>query len=377
MSSLLTIEEWHAVRLSLQVATCASLLGLPLAVAIGYRLARSPGRAKWLVEVIVNLPLVLPPVVVGYLLLIIFSPRGPLGSLLWAWFGIKIVFTWWGAVLASVVVSFPLMVRAIRLAFQGIDPRLEMAARSLGAGPLRSFWTVSLPLARRGLIGGCVLGFARSLGEFCDDPGCREYRRPDCAPSLWPSIPSRTNPAAQGGRGTWSAWRFCSPAGRLPSASGSSGGKRPMPLLEVQCRHRFPSGFQLQVAFALDRRFTTLFGPSGAGKTTVLSIVAGFVRPQEGRRAAGRPHAPGHGPRHVRPGPPSLRGRGVSRRPLVSPPDGRRQSPLRPAPSQNPEACRPVRSRGRSAGDGRIAAPAPPKASRAARNNAWPWAGRC
>lgn len=145
LAGLLTAEEWHALRLSFQVAACAALLGLPPAVAIGYGLARSSLRGKWLVEVLVNVPLVLPPVVVGYLLLVCFSPHGPLGSILLAWFGVKIVFTWWAAVLASVVVSFPLMVRAIRLAFQAVDPRLEMAARSLGAGPLRSFWTVSLP----------------------------------------------------------------------------------------------------------------------------------------------------------------------------------------------------------------------------------------
>jgi len=166
VANLLTIEEWHALRLSFQVALCAALLGLPFAVAIAYWLARSAVAAKWLVELLVNLPLVLPPVVVGYLLLVCFSPTGPAGSLLLAWFGVQIVFTWWAAAMASVVVSFPLMVRAMRLAFQEIDPRLEMAARSLGAGPLRSFLTVSLPLARRGLIAGCVLGFARSLGEF-------------------------------------------------------------------------------------------------------------------------------------------------------------------------------------------------------------------
>jgi molybdate transport system permease protein len=162
---LLTIEEWHALRLSFQVATCAALLGLPFAVAAGYWLARTPFRGKWLIEVLVNLPLVLPPVVVGYLLLVCFSPHGPAGAVL-ARLGVKVVFTWWGAAMASAVVSFPLMVRAMRLAFQGIDPRLEMAAHSLGAGPLRGFFTVSLPLARRGLIAGCVLGFARSLGEF-------------------------------------------------------------------------------------------------------------------------------------------------------------------------------------------------------------------
>jgi molybdate transport system permease protein len=135
-------------------------------VAIGYWLARSSSLGKWFVEVLVNLPLVLPPVVVGYLLLVCFSPRGPIGSLLLAWFGVKIVFSWLGAVLASAVVSFPLMVRAIRLAFQGVDPRLETAAQSLGASPFWSFVTVSLPMARRGLVAGCALGFARSLGEF-------------------------------------------------------------------------------------------------------------------------------------------------------------------------------------------------------------------
>lgn len=166
LTAILTTGEWHALRLSFQVASVASLLGIPFAVVIGYRLARSPAKGKWLVEVLVNLPLVLPPVVVGYLLLVCFSPRGPVGSLLWDWFGMKVVFTWWGAVLASVVVSFPLMVRAIRLTFQGIDPRLEMAAQSLGAAPFWTFVTVSLPLARRGLVAGCVLGFARSLGEF-------------------------------------------------------------------------------------------------------------------------------------------------------------------------------------------------------------------
>ena len=163
---MLTTEEWTALRLSFQVAACAALAGLPLAVAIGYFLARSRWRAKWLVDSLVNLPLVLPPVVVGYLLLVAFSPRGPVGSLLLSWFGVRIVFTWLGAALAAVVMSFPLMVRAIRLAFQAIDPRLEMAARSLGAGRWAAFFTVTLPLARRGLVAGWVLAFARSLGEF-------------------------------------------------------------------------------------------------------------------------------------------------------------------------------------------------------------------
>lgn len=163
---LLSPEEWTALELSFLVATSAALAGLPLAIAIGYPLARVPFPGKWLAEAVVNLPLVLPPVVTGYLLLVCFGPRGPIGSLLADWFGVKIVFGWLGAVLAAAVVSFPLMVRAIRLAFQGVDPRLEMAARSLGASRLGAFFTITLPLARRGVFAGWMLAFARSLGEF-------------------------------------------------------------------------------------------------------------------------------------------------------------------------------------------------------------------
>ena len=164
--SILTPDEWTALRLSFQVAVCAAFAGLPVAVAVAYLLARGRFAGKWLMEAVVNMPLVLPPVVTGYLLLVCFGRRGPIGSLLEQWFGVTVVFTWFAAVLASMVVSFPLMVRAIRMAFQAIDPRLEMAARSLGASRTATFLTVSLPLARRGLIAGWVLAFARSLGEF-------------------------------------------------------------------------------------------------------------------------------------------------------------------------------------------------------------------
>jgi molybdate transport system permease protein len=163
---VLSAEEWTALRLSLQVAACAALAGLPFAVAIGYLLARASFPGKWLVETLVNLPLVMPPVVMGYLLLVAFAPRGPVGALLQSVLGLRIVFTWVGAALAAMVVSFPLMVRAIRLSFQSIDPRLELAARSLGASRAGAFFTVSLPLARRGLVAGWILAFARGLGEF-------------------------------------------------------------------------------------------------------------------------------------------------------------------------------------------------------------------
>jgi molybdate transport system permease protein len=164
--SLLSEDEWLALRLSFQVGVCAVVASLPFAVMIGYALARWQSRFKWLAEVVVNLPLVMPPVVTGYLLLVCFSPAGALGSMLERWFGVRIVLTWWGAALAAAVVSFPLMVRAIRLAFQAVDPRLELAARGLGASWFDAFRTITLPLARSGVLAGCVLAFARSLGEF-------------------------------------------------------------------------------------------------------------------------------------------------------------------------------------------------------------------
>jgi molybdate transport system permease protein len=162
----LSWEEWSALRLSFQVSLCAVVASLPAAIAIGYGLARWQSRAKWMLEVVVNLPLVLPPVVTGLLLLKLFAPIGPIGGALEHWFGVRIVLTWLGAAIAAAVMSFPLMVRAIRLAFQAVDPRLEMAARSLGAGRFDAFASVALPLARSGVLAGCVLAFARSLGEF-------------------------------------------------------------------------------------------------------------------------------------------------------------------------------------------------------------------
>jgi molybdate transport system permease protein len=137
-----------------------------LGITLGWLLARKRFLGKGVVETVINLPLVLPPVVTGYLLLITFGRRGLVGSYLEDWFGLRLVFDWKGAALASAVVSFPLMVRAIRTAFASVDRRLEQAARTLGAGPLDTFFTISLPLARHGVVAGCVLAFARSLGEF-------------------------------------------------------------------------------------------------------------------------------------------------------------------------------------------------------------------
>ncbi len=162
----LSIAEWTAVALSIRVALVAMLSSLPFGVAVGWLLARRNFRGKWVIETLVNLTLVLPPVVTGYLLLRMFGRQSWFGAWLEDTLGIQIAFTWWAAAIASAALGFPLMVRAIRLAFRGVDPRLEDAARSLGSSPLDAFRRVSLPLARGGIIAGAVLAFARSLGEF-------------------------------------------------------------------------------------------------------------------------------------------------------------------------------------------------------------------
>ncbi len=161
----MTAEEWGIVLLSLQVSLAAIAGALPLAFLLAWVLARLRFPGKILLDGLVHLPLVLPPVVIGWLLLIAFAPDGPGGRLL-AVFGLSVLFRWTGAAIAAAVMALPLMVRAIRLSLEAVDPRLEQAARTLGAGPLRTFMTITLPLAAPGVLAGAVLGFARSLGEF-------------------------------------------------------------------------------------------------------------------------------------------------------------------------------------------------------------------
>lgn len=158
--------ELEAIGLSLLVALAAVTASLPFGVALGWLLSRRSFFGKSAIETLVNLPLVLPPVVTGYLLLVAFGRQGWIGGLLERWFGVRLVFDWKGAALAAAVVSFPLLVRSVRVAFAGLDERLVEASRTLGAGPLDAFFTISLPLARHGVIAGSVLAFARSLGEF-------------------------------------------------------------------------------------------------------------------------------------------------------------------------------------------------------------------
>ena len=162
----LTPQDWTAVALSLRVAVVATLVSLPFGIAVATLLARKEFWGKALLDGIVHLPLVLPPVVTGYLLLITFGRKAPVGAFLADHFGIVFSFRWTGAALACGVMAFPLMVRAIRLSVEAIDRRLEDAAATLGARPAWSFATVTLPLALPGVIAGMMLAFARALGEF-------------------------------------------------------------------------------------------------------------------------------------------------------------------------------------------------------------------
>lgn len=167
MSSLwLTPLEWQALHLSLKVSICAVAFSLPLSVICAFILARRDFPGKILLDGIIHLPLVVPPVVTGYLLLVLMGKRGLIGSWLYDHLGVTVAFNWKGAALAAAVMGFPLMVRAIRLSMEAVDRGLEDAARTLGASPLRVFFSITLPLTLPGVLTGSILGFARCLGEF-------------------------------------------------------------------------------------------------------------------------------------------------------------------------------------------------------------------
>lgn len=165
MTEWLGPQEWQAVALSLKVAIWATLLSLPFGIFVALALSRWSFWGKPLLNGLVHLPLILPPVVTGYLLLLTFGPRGAIGSLL-AELGLSVAFRWTGAALAAAIMAFPLMVRSIRLSIDAVDPALEEAASSLGASRLWVFVTVTLPLALPGVLAGAVLAFAKAMGEF-------------------------------------------------------------------------------------------------------------------------------------------------------------------------------------------------------------------
>ena len=166
LTDWLSPTEWQAVALSLRVSFWATLVSLPIGIFVAYALARWSFPGKQVLNGLVHLPLILPPVVTGYLLLLTFGRRGPVGEFLEQWFGIVFAFRWTGAALAAGIMAFPLMVRAIRLAIEAVDPRLEQAAGTLGASRLWVFLTVTLPLILPGVIAGSILAFAKAMGEF-------------------------------------------------------------------------------------------------------------------------------------------------------------------------------------------------------------------
>ena len=159
-------EEWTAIELSLRVAVVATLVSTPIGIAVAWVLARRDFWGKAMLDAVIHLPLVLPPVVTGYLLLLSFGRKGPIGGFLDQYLGIVFSFRWTGAALACGVMSFPLLVRPMRLSIEAIDRRLEQAAGTLGAAPWQVFLTVTLPLAMPGILAGMILGFAKALGEF-------------------------------------------------------------------------------------------------------------------------------------------------------------------------------------------------------------------
>lgn len=164
--TLLTSAEWDIVALSLKVSVAAMLACLPVAYALAWLLARRRFPGRMLLDAAVHLPLVLPPVVTGWVLLLLFGRTGPVGAWLERVLGITLMFRWTGAALAAAVMALPLAVRAMRLSIEAVDRRLVDAARSLGAGRIRAFATITLPLSLPGILAGAVLGFARSIGEF-------------------------------------------------------------------------------------------------------------------------------------------------------------------------------------------------------------------
>jgi molybdate transport system permease protein len=166
VTDLLSPSEWQAVALSLRVSFWATLCSLPLGIATAYALARGNFWGRQALNGLVHLPLILPPVVTGYLLLLTFGRKGPVGAVLEQWFGVVLAFRWTGAVLAAAIMAFPLLVRAIRLSIEAVDPKLEQAASTLGANRVMVFATVTLPLILPGVLAGTILAFAKAMGEF-------------------------------------------------------------------------------------------------------------------------------------------------------------------------------------------------------------------
>ena len=160
------MNTWGIVGITLQIALVATLIDFPIALALSWLIVKKRIRGRTILDVLASLPLAVPPVAIGYFLLILLGRNGPIGGFLHGAFGLDVVFTWVAAALASAIVAFPLMARAIMVAMDGVDERFEMSARSLGAGTMRVIMTITIPLAYRGMLAGVLLGFVRALSEF-------------------------------------------------------------------------------------------------------------------------------------------------------------------------------------------------------------------
>ena len=281
----LSPEEWTAVRLSLKVATVATLVSLPFGIAIAMVLARGRFWGLSLLNGLVLMPLILPPVVTGYILLILFGRRGPIGAFLADHFGIVFSFRWTGAALACGVMGFPLLVRAIRLSIEAVDARLEEAAGTLGANRAWVFATVTLPLIVPGIIAGMILCFAKAMGEFgatitfvSNIPG--ETQTLPSAIYTFTQVPGgdvgalAPDPRLGRHRHAGAARLRADGAPCQPTA-------RHRMTLAVDIKHRLGT-FLLDARFATGGGLVALFGRSGAGKTSLVNAIAGLIRPDQG-----------------------------------------------------------------------------------------------
>ncbi len=286
---MLSAAESDALLLSLSVAARSVAFNLPFAILVAWLLTRTRFAGRTVFDAFVHLPLVLPPVVVGYLLLLLFGVRGPIGGWLYEHFGIQLAFTSTGAALATAVMSFPLVVRSIRIALEGLDRGLEEAARTLGAGPLDRFFSITLPLIAPGILAGAVTAFAAGLGEFgavitfaSNIPG--ETRTLPLALYTALQTPDGDALAARLALISFSLGLAGPAGGRVPRAAPAPhAGPATMSMLRVQLRKR-RGEFSLDVDFGAPvPGITALFGRSGCGKSTLISLIAGLLSPDAGK----------------------------------------------------------------------------------------------
>ncbi len=302
--------EWTAILLSLRVATVATLVATPLGIGDAWLLARRDFWGKAFIDALIYLPLVLPPVVTGYLLLLTFGRRGLVGAWLADHLGIVFAFRWTGAALACGVMSFPLLVRPIRLSIEAVDRRLEQAASTLGAAPWQVFLTVTLPLALPGVLAGMVLGFAKAIGEFG-----ATITFVSNIPGETQTISSAIYSLIQTPDGDTAALRLVRGVGldrdggagrlRMVRAARDAAPAWELTMLRVDISKQLGE-FTLEASFTSEGRVTGLFGASGAGKTSLINMIAGLLRPDRGIIAHRRRDARRH--------------RGAAARPASSPP---------------------------------------------------------